>query len=118
MGAKDLSQVDGALERAHSFLKEMHQHHSRPDIDHDGSECDNEGRAVVDLDEEVEHALEVVHEMEMTLDELRSEQSHRDRLSPSSKQASMCSFGFLLCACNAFDRNNTFQFRRTSRQKP
>lgn len=84
--AKDLSQVDGALERAHSFLKEMHQHHSRPDIDHDGSEGDNEGRAVVDLDEEVEHALEVVHEMEMTLDELRSEQSHKERLSPRHKQ--------------------------------
>jgi hypothetical protein len=84
--AKDLHEVDGALARAHSFLTGL-RHHTKSGCDK-GSDYTNEDGAVVDLDEEVEHALEVVHEMEMTLDELMSEQSHRDRLSPSHKQAS------------------------------
>merc|ERR1712151_499 len=85
--AKDLLEVDGALVRAHSFLTELrHQHHADPGSDHEVSDGTNEDNAVVDLDEEVEHALEVVHEMEMTLDELRSEQSHKERLTPSHRQ--------------------------------
>merc|ERR1712151_268624 len=84
--AKDLLEVDGALVSAHTFLTEMrHQHHAKPDSDHEGSDCTNEDNAVVDLDEEVEHALEVVHEMEMTLDELRSEHSHKERFKSESK---------------------------------
>lgn len=82
--AKDLAAVDGALIRAHSFLTELRH---RPHGNH-GEEMQNgENEAVVDLDEEVEHALEVVHEMEMTLEELRSENELRQYFSPSARSA-------------------------------
>jgi len=68
--AKDLAAVDGALLRAHSFLAILRH---RPDGEHSELQQRGKDAAVVNLDEEVEHALEVVHEMEMTLEELCSE---------------------------------------------
>lgn len=80
---KDLHEADGALARAHRCLTELrHQHHA-PESEVEASiksiKEKEEEKAVVDLDEEVEHALEIVHEMEMTLDELRSEQDHKEQ---------------------------------------
>jgi uncharacterized membrane protein YoaK (UPF0700 family) len=83
--AKDLQDVDGALVRAHSCLAELRQHHQTNSGFDEGSDGSSENRAVVTLDEEVEHALQVVHSVEMTLDELRTEPSYRDRVSPKSQ---------------------------------
>jgi uncharacterized membrane protein YoaK (UPF0700 family) len=68
--AKDLAAVDGALVRAHSCLAELRH---RVDSEHGELQQHGKDAAVVNLDIKVEHALEVVHEMEMTLEELCSE---------------------------------------------
>lgn len=87
--AKDLQDMDGALVRAHSCLAELRQyHHTNLGVD-EGSDDSSENRAVVSLDEEVERALGVVHSLEMTLDELRSEQSYRDRVSPKTQERAL-----------------------------
>jgi uncharacterized membrane protein YoaK (UPF0700 family) len=83
--AKDLAAVDGALVRAHSYLTELRH---RPQGEDGNALQSGENEAVVDLDEEVEHALEVVHEMEMTLEGLRNERGHTspsEKRSPSAK---------------------------------
>jgi uncharacterized membrane protein YoaK (UPF0700 family) len=81
---EDLLEVDGALGRAQTKLAELRQQH------HQNSEQTKKG-AVVDLDEEVERALEVVHDMEMTLDEMRSEHELTPKSSaPQLKHAATC----------------------------